>query len=99
MRIVALYLMNKHYKKIIRHFGEVNQVDKAIEELGELVEELEKYGLNCFDKEKAKGEIIDVYNMLMQLLIIFNISKKEIGYGMGKKNMRTLKRIKEGYYE
>ena len=92
-------VVNETYNEIINHFGVTNQVDKCYEELGELMEELEKYGLDCFDREKAKGEIIDVINMLIQMILIYDISKKEIIEGMAKKNKRTLERIEEGYYE
>ena len=95
----ATKIVVETYNEIINHFGVDNQIDKCYEELGELMEELEKYGLDCFDREKAKGEIIDVINMLIQMIIIYDISKKEIIEGMAKKNKRTLERIEEGYYE
>ena len=79
------------YKKIINHFGEDAQIDKSIEELRELENEL------CLKEpnlDNITQEIADVLNMIIQLMIIFKISWWKIIKAMIGKNKRTLERIK-----
>ena len=84
------------YRKIIDYFGEDNQVDKAIEELRELENELCLKDINIYGLYQ---EIADVLNMLIQLVIIFNLKWWKIIKIMIGKNKRTLKRVEVGYYE
>ena len=85
-------------KKIAEHYGEAKQVLKLSEEMGELNHVLMKY-LIYGNKEypefrkKVVEEIADVYNVLRQLIYIWNISETDILAAMAFKVDRTLKRI------
>ena len=95
----------KEYSKIIQHFGVDAQIQKCEEELHELTIELYNYQRERASenlekiRENIKQEIADVFNMLYQMLLIFDFSIHEIADIRQQKNKRTLKRIKEGYYE
>ena len=55
----------------ISHFGSDHQINKAIEELGELIVELSRH-LNGADNEDAiRGEMADAFVMLNQMELIF----------------------------
>ena len=55
-------------KKTIKHYGPGNQIFKAIEELGELIQALAKYD----DPENIAEEMADVRIMLDQLEIMLD---------------------------
>ena len=58
-------------KRAIKHYGKRNQVQKAIEEMAELINELCKEQIGRSSKEKVAEEMADVIIMLWQLEMIF----------------------------
>lgn len=67
--------MTEHQKitavRAINHFGVDCQVDKALEEMGELIVELARRKSPRHDREKVAEEIADALIMLEQLRIIY----------------------------
>lgn len=92
----------KKIEVILGHYTPEQQTIQAIEELGELQTELAKI-LNGKKKDyfgrlntkDLKGELADVYIMVMQLLIIYDIDPEEFDAEMAFKLDRQLARIKE----
>ena len=92
----------KKIEVILDHYTPEQQTIQAIEELGELQTELAKI-LNGKKKDyfgrlntqDLKGELADVYIMVMQLLIIYDIDPEEFDAEMAFKLDRQLARIKE----
>jgi NTP pyrophosphatase (non-canonical NTP hydrolase) len=85
------------YKKAIWHFGNEAQLKKTIEELNEVIVELQKAIDKSpdFNLKDLMLEIADVYNMLIQVCMMFSISEKEIEAAMDAKMIRTLRKISE----
>lgn len=84
----------KDLKKIIIHYGAYNQISKTVEELIELSEVLIKdVNKSEFDKERLYEELADVWVMLAQLKIIYNINYDELQMIIDQKIKRTLDRI------
>lgn len=67
--------MNDRQKTVlvhaINHFGVEANIDKALEEMGELTTELSRRRLARYDKEKVVEEIADVMITVEKLRIIF----------------------------
>lgn len=63
----------------INHFGVEGQINKAVEEMGELITELSRRNLSRYDKDRVAEEVADALIMLEQLKIIFDASKVD-GY-------------------
>ena len=63
----------------INHFGVEGQINKAVEEMAELITELARRNLSRFDKDRVAEEVADALVMLEQLRIIFGASKVD-GY-------------------
>lgn len=61
------------YKNAIMTYGEIAQIDVAIEEMSELIQALSKYKRG--KEHNVEEEIADVSIMLDQLKIIFNNRK------------------------
>lgn len=55
----------------INHFGVEGQINKAVEEMGELITELSRRNLSRYDKDRVAEEVADALIMLEQLRIIF----------------------------
>lgn len=71
--------MNEAQKRIllhaINHFGVEANVDKALEEMGELTTELSRRRLERFDRDKVAEEIADVLITVEKLRIIYGGAK------------------------
>jgi NTP pyrophosphatase (non-canonical NTP hydrolase) len=91
--------MENDYLKIINHFGVNNQQRKLQEEVFELQEAITKYEAGIGDKEAIKEELADVLLILKQLKWFYQLSPLNVLLMARKKRKRTLKRMKEGYYE
>ena len=72
------------------HYGRKLTLEKCKEELGELIQ-----AINKNDFENVHEEIADVYNILSHLKAYYNISDEEIKERQKYKAKRQLKRIKE----
>lgn len=83
------------YTKLIQSYG-TTQMIVAIEELSELQKEVCKAFRNKYNKENMLGEIADVYIMLEQLKLYFNISDDEVVHTIEDKNKRTRERLAGG---
>ena len=83
--------------QIIDHFGEENQVNKAIEEMLELCVALTHYKDGKVCELDVVDEIADVQIMLAQLEVIFGI--EDVHSVIRHKVNRTIERIEDGYYE
>jgi NTP pyrophosphatase (non-canonical NTP hydrolase) len=57
--------------RAVDHFGARHQIQKAIEEMGELITELSRLQDKRTDKDRIRGELADVMIMSEQLRIIF----------------------------
>lgn len=79
----------------IYNYGETNQQIVAIEELSELQKEITKALRGSPNYENLKEEIADVYIMLEQLCIIYDISDGALTDEMTYKLIRLLHRMKE----
>lgn len=77
--------------RAINHFGVECQIDKALEEMGELIVELSRRRSTRCDAERIAEEVADALIMLEQLRIIFGASKVD-GY-VAEKLERLEKRI------
>lgn len=86
-------MRDKDLKKITEYFGIDNQIIKINEELAELTVEIARD--NYFGIQE---ELADVYVLLKQIQLYFDIDDEEIKSVSNEKIDRTLKRIKEGYY-
>ena len=75
---------------IRHHYGRKVTLEKCKEELQELIQAINK---NNF--ENVHEEVADVYNILSQLKVYYNISDEEIKERQKYKARRQLKRIKE----
>ncbi len=76
--------------KVIEHWGEELQTNKAIEEMNELIFELKKVNK---DKNNIISEMADVLNTLEQQCFIHSISPNDIQAEQDRKMQRTLERI------
>lgn len=83
------------YDKLIKQYG-TTQMIVAIEELSELQKEVCKAFRNKYKKDDMLGEIADVYIMLEQLKLYFNISDEEVINTIEQKNKRTRERLAGG---
>jgi len=81
------------YKRVIEHYGKRNQLEKAVEELGELIDEVGKIGTRLYSSDNLLMELADVQNMINQLKLIFNFSDAEVEKVMLEKMKRTIERI------
>ena len=86
------------YNRIIKERGNINQILKACEEMGELMQALSKYQIyrTLGRKSDVHREIVDVYIMLEQLCIMFNLPKNKFKMIQDDK-LRKLESIVERY--
>ena len=80
------------HKRVIEHYGNIKQIDKAKEELIELRDELITF-FAWGTKEEVKSEMADVLNCIEQLKIMLDISDAEIEQEQDRKMQRTLERM------
>lgn len=79
---------------IIDHYGAEAQIDKAIEELKELIEVLEGLKDGSEDIEHLAEELADVNIMMRQIRIMYDIPVEILRQMAEYKVARTLWRIK-----
>jgi NTP pyrophosphatase (non-canonical NTP hydrolase) len=83
------------YDKLIQTYGQTQMI-VAIEELSELQKEVCKAFRNKYKNDDMLGEIADVYIMLEQLKLYFNISDEDVINTIVQKNKRTRERLAGG---
>lgn len=102
--------MREKILKIIEHFGVIHQLkyfQSEVFELNEAILEYEHFYLHTgkamtyynMSTEHIAEEIADCYVMLEQFKFYYGIEDMDVKEIMNKKIDRTIKRIKEGYYE
>jgi hypothetical protein len=92
--------INYDYSKldgIFNHFGWLDQLVKLKEELNEIIDEIN----NVLDgrPDKLNQEIADGLNVLLQIYHADKKDREEIDVAMLEKQIRTLTRIEEKYYD
>lgn len=102
-------MMRDKYLEIINHFGFRNQMKKLHEEVFEMLEAIDNYeDSKSFDADISSQnvlrdcmieEIADVLTLMTQFMMYYDIEETELNEVMDYKLYRTLKRIKDGYYE
>jgi hypothetical protein len=73
------------YQKIINHYGEKKQIEKAVDELRELKNSLNEYLLSNENKDALFDVFCDVMNAMVYLQIIFNFDSASIANRMDEK--------------
>ncbi len=80
-------------KRAIRVYGAENQIDKAIEECGELITAIARCRTGRADEMDIITEVADVFIMVNQLAIIYGINA--VSEEVDKKLRRLEKRLDE----
>ena len=83
---------------VLVNYGDEHQCIVAVEELSELTKELCKF--NRFKsklkaRDAIKEEVADVYVMLKQIQVMFNITDEEMNQEISYKIGRTIRRMKD----
>ena len=84
-------LVDNNYKKIINHYGVNAQLKKLTEE----VYEFEEAVLEKHNKEHITEEIADVFVILSQFIVKFNLDEDKIMEIMEQKVNRQIKRMED----
>lgn len=79
--------------KTIEKYGELKNINKAIQEFNELIEELRDNKAGSKNHDDIFDEVADCYNMLDKLCVIYGFDKREILTRMNDKMCRTNMRI------
>lgn len=82
-------------KEAIEVYGEDLQKQVAIEEMAELTKEICKDFRGKDNREQIIEEIVDVYIVLEQLLIMYDINATELSEMRFNKIMRLRERLRE----
>lgn len=85
----------KKIEAILRHYSAEAQKIKSIEELAELQTEIARDLNHQGDIRSITSELADVYIMIIQLMIIYDIDPEELDSKMAYKLDRQMKRIQE----
>ena len=88
--------MKRKIEFILRHYSPEAQTVKAIEELAELQAELAKMLNKQGGHDTLVSEMADVYIMMTQLMVIFDIDTEEFDIEIDAKLDRQIRRIEEG---
>lgn len=80
-------------EQILRHYSPEAQTIKAIEELSELQKELAKILNKQGDIKAMKSELADVFVMMTQLMVIYDVDPEEFDAEVAYKLDRQVKRI------
>lgn len=89
--------IDKVLNNAIKKFGNDYQLNVAIEEMSELIKEICKNKRDFENDDKILEEIADVYIMLYQLQIIFNIEDDNLNDMILRKVKRLEERIKNDF--
>lgn len=87
--------MNPVLQKAIETYGAESQLNVAIEELSELIKEICKHKRGADNVVAIIEEMADVYIMLEQMQMIFDLGSTVIPDAMDLKVKRLKKRLEE----
>lgn len=87
-------MQKEMYLEIIDHFGIDAQLDKLKEEVHEFED-----AVVSGDKDAMEEEFADVLNVMTGFMFKFDLNSKKIMSIEVSKLIRTLQRIKEGFYD
>lgn len=85
-------MIDERLIKIIEYNGAKRQVDKAIEEMGELQQALMKHRYDCTGFKNVWDELVDCFIVLNQLQYIYDLPEKKLLRRIEDKINRTLDR-------
>ena len=85
--------IKKIHIKTIEKYGRLANVNKAIQEFNELIEELRDNKNGCTNIPAIIEEIADCRNMIDKLIIIYNIDNNDVGEIQKNKMIRTYERL------
>jgi NTP pyrophosphatase (non-canonical NTP hydrolase) len=80
-----IYIDKKLLEQATIKWGEPIQLIMVMEEASELIKEISKYFRGENNRENIIEEVSDVYIMLEQMRIIFNINDNELNANINKK--------------
>ena len=86
-------------KAITKHFGIETELTKLSEEIGELLNECYSNYYTGKNKDNIEDELADVYVLLNQIKLYFNVDTLRVGQIVDQKIDRTVTRINSGWYE
>lgn len=86
-------------KKITEYFGIETELTKLSEEVGELLNECYREHFISNSKNQVEDEMADVFVILLQISIYFNLDMDNVFKIFNEKLERTVKRIDEGWYD
>ena len=86
-----IYIDKKLLEQATIKWGKPIQLIMVMEEASELIKEISKYFRDENNRENIIEEVSDVYVMLEQMKIIFNITNDELDINISQK----MKRLKE----
>jgi len=78
----------------IKTWGRMANINKSIQEMMELIEELRDNKIGAKNQHNIIEEIADCRNMLDKLVVIYEIDDKEVHEIQRNKMVRTYKRLK-----
>lgn len=86
-------------KKITEHFGIETELTKLSEEMGELLNECYKRHFVDPEYGEVEDELADVFVILTQIILYFNVDIEHVKDIMINKINRTAERIDSGWYD
>lgn len=86
-------------KKITKHFGIETELTKLSEEVGELLNECYKRHFVDPEYGEIEDEMADVFVILAQIGLYFNIDTDKVNSIVEEKINRTVDRIDNGWYD
>lgn len=90
---------DKKLEKITEHFGIETELTKLSEEVGELLNECYKRHFVDPEYGEIEDEMADVFVILAQIGLYFNVDKDKILSILDEKINRTVDRIDNGWYD
>ena len=84
---------------IFNYFGYETQRRKLIEEVNEFLDEILLFEKGIGDIKKVEEELVDVFILLKQFHIYYEMEDEELILVFKEKINRTKERIRAGYYE
>lgn len=86
-------------KKITEHFGIETELTKLNEEVGELLNECYRGHYISNSKDHIEDEMADVFVILCQICLHFDLDFDNIAKIFDSKVNRTVERIEDGWYD